>query len=213
VQTVLTAAAALTPLERIEDAVVILNDGVIEKIGTRAAIEIPKNAKRRDFPGAVLAPGMLDLHIHGAVGTDVMNTDDRGLAGMEEFLAKHGVTSYCPTTITAPVDKTLSALERLAERIEKSSKQSSDGVHARAVGVHMEGPFLSPKKRGVHPPESLLAPDVQLFERFWNAARGQISLMTVAPELEGASALIAAAAAKGVTWGTQTLTSPPRKQA
>lgn len=198
-QTVLTAAAALTPLERIEDAVLIINDGVIEKIGTRKAIEIPKSAKRHDFPGALLAPGMLDLHIHGAVGADVMNADGSALARMEEFLAKHGVTSYLPTTITAPVDKTLTALERLAERIEKNSRQSTDGVHARAVGIHMEGPFLSYKKRGVHPPESLLAPDVKLFERFWNAAHGRIALITIAPELDHASELIAAAAAKGVT--------------
>ncbi len=198
-RTVLTATAALTPVERIENAVVILSDGVIERIGTRDAIEIPKSAKRHDFPGALLAPGMLDLHIHGAVGADVMNADDGGLGNMEVFLATHGVTSYLPTTITAPVEKTLSALERLAQRIEKSPKQSGKGGQARAVGIHMEGPFLSHKKRGVHPPESLLAPDVKLFERFWNAAKGHIALMTVAPELDGAAELIRAAVAKGVT--------------
>lgn len=196
-KTVLTAGAALTPRERIENAVVVISDGVIEKIGTRKALEIPKSAKRHDFPDALLAPGMLDLHIHGAVGADVMNAEDAGLTKMEEFLVKHGVTSYLPTTITAPVDKTLTALERLAKRIEKSSEQSNHG--ARAVGIHMEGPFLSYKKRGVHPPESLLAPDVKLFERFWNAARGKISLITIAPELDHAAELISAATTKGVT--------------
>lgn len=182
-----------------ENPVVVISDGLIERIGPRAAVETPGGAQHLDFPGALLAPGMLDLHIHGAVGSDVMNADDRGLLAMEQFLAQHGVTGYCPTTITAPMDKTLSALERLGERIEKLSKPSVGGAGARAVGIHMEGPFLSHKKRGVHPPESLLAPNVKLFERFWNAAGGHIVLMTVAPELDGAAELIAAAVAKGVT--------------
>jgi N-acetylglucosamine-6-phosphate deacetylase len=199
VRTVLTAAAAFTPLERIENPVVIINDGAIEQIGPHGEIEILPNSQRHNFRDAILAPGMLDLHIHGAVGHDVMTADDAGLASMEKFLAKHGVTSYCPTTITAPVENTLSALERLATRIERWAKDAGDEVRARAVGIHMEGPFLSYKKRGVHPAESLLPPDVKLFDRFWDAARGHIALMTVAPELPRAAELIAAAVAKGVT--------------
>jgi N-acetylglucosamine-6-phosphate deacetylase len=199
VRTVLTAAAAFTPLEQIENPAVIISDGIIERIAPRGTIEIPSGSKRHDFADAVLAPGMLDLHIHGAVSQDVMTADERGLDSIEQFLATHGVTSYCPTTITAPVDATLSALERLAARIDRSQKHSSDGARARAVGIHMEGPFLSHKRRGVHPADSLLAPDVKLFQRFWETSRGHIALMTVAPELRGADELIAAAVAKGVT--------------
>jgi N-acetylglucosamine-6-phosphate deacetylase len=198
VRTVLTAAAAFTPLERIEDPVVIISDGAIQQIGARGAVEIPRNASQHNFPESILAPGMLDLHIHGAVGHDVMTADASGLGSMEAFLAQHGVTSYCPTTITAPIDPTLFALERLADRIEQIRK-SENGTRARPVGIHMEGPFLSHKKRGVHPAESILPPDLRLLERFWSAARGHIALMTVAPELPRADVLIAAAVAKGIT--------------
>jgi N-acetylglucosamine-6-phosphate deacetylase len=111
---------------------------------------------------------------------------------MEAHFAQHGVTSYCPTTVTAPLDMTLKALERLAY-------PSRPGVnHARPVGLHLEGPFISHAKRGVHPPQDLLAPSIELFEKFWNASEGKIALMTVAPELPGAPEMIRAAARRGV---------------
>lgn len=194
-QTVLTAAAALTPLERIENVAVVISDGVIERIGALAAIEIPKKATRHDFPNAQLAPGLLDIHIHGAMGHDVMTADSSGLAAMEDFLAQHGVTGYCPTTVTASLDSTLTALERLAKRIEKADASKP---RARPLGIHLEGPFISREKRGVHPQQDIVAPDVKLFERLWNAARGLVKVLTIAPELPGAPEVIAAAASKGV---------------
>jgi N-acetylglucosamine-6-phosphate deacetylase len=195
VQTVLTAAAALTPLERIENAAVVIRDGLIERIGPLSAIEISAKAKRHDFPSAQLVPGLLDIHIHGAVGNDVMTADSSGLAAMEDFLTQHGVTGYCPTTVTAPLDSTLTALERLAKRIEKADDAKP---RARPLGIHLEGPFISREKRGVHPQQDIVAPDVKLFERLWNAARGQVKVLTIAPELPGAPEVIAAAASKGV---------------
>jgi N-acetylglucosamine-6-phosphate deacetylase len=99
----------------------------------------------------------------------------------------------------------LRALERLANAIEKRERdcvrkdKNEDGKgRARPLGVHLEGPFISHARRGVHPPEDLLAPTLSLFERFWQAARGRIRMMTIAPELEGAPELIAEAARRGV---------------
>jgi N-acetylglucosamine-6-phosphate deacetylase len=96
------------------------------------------------------------------------------------------------------MDATLAALTRLADAIEVAEKSSAGELRARPVGIHLEGPFISHKRRGVHPPEDLLAPSVAAFDRFWQAARGHIRVLTIAPELPGAVDVIAEASARGV---------------
>ncbi|GAA3762169.1 N-acetylglucosamine-6-phosphate deacetylase [Terriglobus aquaticus] len=125
-----------------------------------------------------LAACYLDIHHHGAAGIDVMNASPRELQKMQRFLARHGVAKYLPTTITAPLDFTLGALDRLASLIEAD-------IHideAHPAGIHIEGPFLSHSKRGMHPAEFLQQPSIELFDRLQSAARGHIRLMTIAPE-------------------------------
>ena len=195
----LTAATLFTPLERIEQPLLLVEDGVIREVGSRAARAIPKGCRVIDFGDGIFAPGLIDIHIHGAAGRDVMQGDPDSLATIERFLAKHAVTSYLPTTITAPVDSTLAALESLANAIEAAGKrQDGDELRACPRGIHIEGPFLSHARRGVHPTENLLPPTLKMFERFWEAARGHIRVMTIAPELPGAPEVIADAARRGV---------------
>lgn len=192
--TVLTAASAITPLETISNPVLVMEDGVITRLGPRSSVEVPAGAKVLDFPGAVLAPGFIDLHIHGSAGHDVMDAAPAALAAIESFLAKHGVTSYCPTTVTAPIDATLRALERLGA----AAKSPAQPGRAYPIGIHLEGPFISAAKCGVHPVHDIQPPSVALFERLHSAASDHVRLMTVAPELPGADALIRAAVARGV---------------
>jgi len=194
----LTASALFTPLQKIEQPVVLLEDGKILEIDPRAALAIPSGCRIVDFGDAILAPTYLDIHIHGGAGHDVMETDPGALPALERLLAQHGVGGYLPTTITAPVEQTLGALERLADAIESGDATPGEGGRARPLGIHMEGPFLSHAKRGVHPPESILPPTIGMFNRFWEAARGRIRLMTIAPETEGAQEVIAEAARRGV---------------
>ncbi len=197
-KTVVTASLLLTPLKLIEQPMLVIEDGRIARLTSRAASEIPAGAVR-DFPGAVLAPGFIDIHIHGGAGHDLMSADDSALAGIEHSLARHGVTSYFPTTVTAALGETLAALERLAAAVERSSAaMRSEKARARPLGIHLEGPFLSHAKRGVHPPAHLQAPSLQVFERLWQAARGKVALMTIAPELPDAEIVIRAAADRGV---------------
>ena len=146
-----------------------------------------------DLPGALLAPALFDIHVHGAAGHDVMEGTADGVAHVSTLLAKHGVGAWLPTLVTAATDRTLRALDGLATLIEK---QTLPG--AVPLGLHMEGPFLSYAKRGVHPPEYLQAPSIELFDRFWQAARGNIRLITIAPELPGALELIQRASSLGV---------------
>src|SRR3954469_7981753 len=116
-KTAITAATMFTPLERVEHPVLVMEDGIISAVGTRDAVPIPSGAKHVDYPGAVLSPGFIDIHIHGAAGHDVMEGDSAALRAVEQLLANHGVTSYFPTTVTASVPKTLASLEKLGKAI------------------------------------------------------------------------------------------------
>src|SRR6476660_6798807 len=98
----LTAKALLTPLERIEHPIVMVEGKSIAKVTSQRETQIPAGAKHVDYGDCVLAPGLVDIHIHGSAGHDVMQPDEQGLRRMEEFLAKHGITSYYPTTVDAP---------------------------------------------------------------------------------------------------------------
>ncbi len=195
----LTASRLYTPLECIERPLVLIEGRNIVRIASQDSTTIPGGARLVDFGAAVLAPGLVDIHIHGSAGYDVMSADEADITGIERFLAGHGVTTYFPTTVTASIDEILSALDRLGDEVEKSQKDHESRMgRAQPLGIHLEGPFLSHIRRGVHPPAQLLRPSVELFERFWQAARGHIRFMTIAPELEGAKELITEAARRGV---------------
>ncbi len=194
----ITAAALFTPLERIDQPIVLIEDGLVTAIHARTTFASPGNARVVDFGHAILAPAFVDIHIHGAGGHDVMSSNGQPLSSMESVLAQHGVTSYLPTTVTAPMDLTLSSLDRLADAIEQAAHRNHEGHRANPRGIHLEGPFLSHVRRGVHPPENLLRPSMAVFDRLWQAARGHIKLMTIAPELDGALEVIEEAGKRGV---------------
>lgn len=195
----LTAKRLYTPLQQVEQPLVLVEGRRIVEVSTRAARQIPQGIRLVDFGDSVLSPGFVDIHIHGGAGHDVMEADPAGLPAVEQLLAKHGVTSYFPTTVTAPIDQTLSALDRLAAAIEQAeAAERSNSRRAQPLGIHLEGPFISHARRGVHPSQNLLPPTLEMFERFWQASRGHIRVMTIAPELEGARDVIAEAARRGL---------------
>jgi N-acetylglucosamine-6-phosphate deacetylase len=194
-----TAGKLFTPTDTIEHPVVLVEQGRVLEISDRNHRHVPPGVSISDFGNDVIAPGYVDLHIHGSAGCDVMDDAADALPAIERLLARHGVTGYFPTTVTAPMDATLRALERLADAIEnRALKNADDKARALPLGIHIEGPFISHARRGVHPPEDLLAPTLPLFERLWQAARGRIRMMTIAPELESALEVIAEASRRGV---------------
>jgi N-acetylglucosamine-6-phosphate deacetylase len=194
-----TANCLFTPLQRVEQPMLLVDDHVVVEVASLVAHPIPQGIRVVDFGDAILAPGFVDIHIHGGAGHDVMEASPSEFCAVEQLLFKHGVTSYFPTTVTATSEQTWSALDRLADAIESASRDDgSRRQRARPLGVHLEGPFLSHVRRGVHPPANLQLPSLPAFDRFWQAARGHIRIMTIAPELEGAEEVIAEAARRGV---------------
>jgi N-acetylglucosamine-6-phosphate deacetylase len=196
VRKVFRARRLFTPAESVEAAVLVVEDGVISSIFSQDFGALPADSEVADFGDAVLAPAYFDQHIHCCGGRDVMEATDAALTDVGCFLARHGVAGYLATTVTASMEATLASLSGLARIVQRGS----DGDRGRAVpvGIHLEGPFLSHEKRGVHPTELLLTPTVALFDRFWQAAEGQIKLMTIAPELPNAEEVIAYATRLGV---------------
>jgi N-acetylglucosamine-6-phosphate deacetylase len=173
---------------------VTIEEGRIAAISTRESGEMPVGARVLDFPSSTLAPAFFDVHIHGAMGHDLMEATPEALQAVASFLATRGVGNFLATTVTAPMDATLRSLEGLTKLLDLPPAESQ----AHAIGIHLEGPFLSHVKRGVHPPANLLEPDIATFDRFFDAAGGHIRLMTLAPELPGAAELAAHATARGV---------------
>jgi N-acetylglucosamine-6-phosphate deacetylase len=193
-RTVLTAERLWDGTKLLDLPVVVVEDGRIASISTRAANEAPGEAQVLDFPGATLGPALFDVHIHGAKGHDVMEATPAALDAMGGFLASRGTGSFLATTMTAPLNDILWSLSGLSKLLERPAVAGQ----ARPIGIHLEGPFLSHPKRGAQPAEHLLAPDIATFDRFFEAADGRIRLMTLAPELPGAVELAAHATARGV---------------
>lgn len=194
----LLAKTLLTPLVPRSNPVVLIEDGRIAAVGTRDEMTIPTDARIEDFGDAVLAPGMIDVHLHGGGGSDIMEATPDALAHVGRQLARHGVTSYLPTTVTAPWEDTLSALDRLAQILENPSRQLESEPCAQPLSLHLEGPFISHRRPGVHPLPHIQEPSLERFDALWNAARGHLGWMTIAPEREGALPVIRTASSRGV---------------
>jgi N-acetylglucosamine-6-phosphate deacetylase len=177
------------PLVSVEDGRVIC----IESLSTEDHERVPATYS---FPEATLVPAYVDIHIHGCAGHDVMEATPKALSAIGSYLASRGVGAYFPTTVTSPREETMRSLAGIAAEITRGVKAGS--CCATPLGIHLEGPFLSHRKRGVHSDALLEAPSIALFNRFWQASEGKICLMTIAPELPGAAELIAHATALGV---------------
>src|ERR1700756_4598880 len=144
-----TAGRLFSPTESIEHSVMLVEHGRVVDTSARRGRQVPAGVSTADFGNGVIAPGYVDLHIHGSAGYDVMDDTTEALPAIEQLLVRHGVTSYFPTTVTAPMDTTLRALERLADGIEKRERNDGDGkIRALPLGIHLEGPFISHARRG-----------------------------------------------------------------
>jgi len=150
-----------------------------------------------DGSGCTLLPGFIDVHIHGSAGADVMDATVEGLEKMSRFLVRHGVTGFYATTVTASRAATLAAVEnaaRYADSVSAGSEERAAG--ARMLGVHLEGPYLSPEFPGAQNPAHIRPPSTAEFGALLGA--GPVRIVTLAPEVEGADNLIGMAAAAGV---------------
>lgn len=197
--TAIYASRILTPQDEISDGVIVVEGSRIAALGHRDEIRVPSGAVDYVATGSTVVPGFVDVHIHGAGGHDVMEADERALDRITSTVAHHGTTSIVATTVSAPVDQTRHSLEGIARYVRSHRTEQDNGrLAAEIIGIHLEGPFISDSKRGVHPRDSLTKPSLQIFHDFLKAADGLVKIVTLAPELPDALALIEAAVSAGV---------------
>lgn len=124
-----------------------------------------------------IIPGMIDIHIHGAVGCDFMDGDVLSYAKIAKYLASEGVTSFLATTMTCPMSEIEAAIEALA-----SYQKDQPEAVANMVGIHLEGPFINRSKKGAQPEEAILKPSATQFNHLYELSNQSINLVTFAPE-------------------------------
>src|SRR5713226_9598939 len=194
--TLLHVGKAITPKGEIANAGILIRDGEIEMVGPRFGMELPSGATEVQATDSTAIPGFVDVHIHGAGGHDVMEANETALSTITGRLAAFGTTSLLATTITASADDTCRSVEGIAKYI--SGQYQTSDTRAEILGIHFEGPFLSKERRGVHPAEWLQLPSAELLQRFLQAAAGNARILTIAPELLGATPCIDAARSLGM---------------
>ena len=134
-----------------------------------------------DLHGQYVIPGLVDIHNHGNSGADFSDGDYDGLVKMAKYLAANGVTSFAPASMTLPYD-VLEAAYKTAAALKKNAPEGC----ARLMGINMEGPFFSEKKKGAQNASYLRLPDYAAFERLYNASEGLLRIADIAAELPGA---------------------------
>lgn len=151
-----------------------------------------------DVSGCTLLPGFIDVHIHGSAGGDVMDASFESLEKMSRFLVRHGITGFYATTVTASRQATLAAVENAARYMDASQSGNDENgpAGARVLGIHLEGPFLSPEFPGAQNPAFIRPASLEEFEEL--LAAGPVRMITLAPEEPGADALIEMALGAGV---------------
>jgi N-acetylglucosamine-6-phosphate deacetylase len=162
--------------------------GVIEAVGPAEPPGPAPGGGQPDVRGHWALPGFIDMHVHGGGGASFTEGDAQGASRAAAFHRRHGTTRIIASLVTAPADV-------LAGRASLLADLADDHV---IDGIHLEGPFLSAARCGAQDPRYLLAPDIAVFERLHAAARGWLRMITIAPELPGATGLIRAATSAGV---------------
>jgi N-acetylglucosamine-6-phosphate deacetylase len=156
-----------------------VSDGVIAEVGAGrpAAPDV-------DLADGVLVPGMVDLQVNGYFGVDLASADEVGWTTVVRRLPETGTTAFLPTFITGPVHELAASLRSTRSLLPRLP------VGARVLGVHLEGPFISLRRRGAHTPEWIIDPEPELLDELLEAGRGVLRVVTLAPERHGAMAAI-----------------------
>jgi N-acetylglucosamine-6-phosphate deacetylase len=158
-----------------------------------------------DARGAFVAPGFIDIHIHGSAGSDTMDATSSALARMAEFVSSHGVTGFLPTVMSSPIEQMLAATRAAAQAARtdinphgECDVRNPSRRGAQVLGVNIEGPFLNAAFKGAQPEQGIVSPNPAILHRILEVGGGHVRVMTIAPEMPGAVDIVKALASQGV---------------
>lgn len=180
------AKTLIGPKKDEHNVYVKIKDGYIKSIQKEIDEELPIKKV------SILAPGLIDTHIHGNTGYDTMDGEYESINQISKELAKYGVTAFCPTTLTAPMEKIKKALNSVAQAKEKGTEG------AEVIGVFIEGPYFTETHKGAHPTEYFKSPTEKEIDELIESAKGHISSIALAPEKEGCLEIIPYIVSKGI---------------
>ncbi|RAP75986.1 N-acetylglucosamine-6-phosphate deacetylase [Paenibacillus montanisoli] len=187
-------AAIYTPHGIVERGRLIVDDeGKISAID-EAGLAVDPEMPVQDVSGLLLVPGFIDVHIHGGNGFSVMAGELEHLDGISTYHAAHGTTAFLATTTTAPLERIIHALEAAASAVQNCRLGG-----AELAGIHLEGPYIDLKRRGAQSKDDIRTPSRLEIEQLLEAARQQIRLVTLAPEVEGGLDAVRQLTESGVT--------------
>lgn len=167
-------------IDKIEKGSVLIENGKIKEINPTT----PYEGETIDANGLYLSPGFIDVHIHGSAGYDTMDGTFKAINEIAKAIAKHGTTSFTPTTMTVASEDILQSMKVIKE----AKLNGTDG--ANVLGAHLEGPFISPKAIGAQNPKYVLAPSIENFNKIVEDYEDAVVSITLAPEVDGAEELI-----------------------
>ncbi len=181
-----------TPYQMHSDCLLQIRNGRVAGIHQKA--DAPEISRGQEIyvPGATVAPGLIDLHVHGAVGRDLMDGTLQSLLSVSAGLASHGTTSFLPTTFSA----TDADLENVVCQLAAHCGSVTEG--ACPIGIHLEGPYLNPLRCGTHDPSCLREADLHSFHRLLELSGNSIRRITIAPEMDSGLRLTRAAVRNGI---------------
>lgn len=190
--TAIVGGTAVTPDREIPDSLVVLDGDRIAFVGARSEGEPPPGARLVEAAGLRVLPGLIDTHVHGSYGDDVMLHGEEGIRRISRRFPRHGTTAWLPSTISARHEELLAAVRCCVE-----ARQGGTGG-AEIVGLHVEGPYISLKRRGAQPAEGVRDPDFDEVDELLAAGEGQIRVVTLAPERPGGLELVRRLAGAGI---------------
>jgi N-acetylglucosamine-6-phosphate deacetylase len=184
----------MTGFAAMEHCAVLIEDGVVADVFSKKRFEqrhFAPDTEIIDVGDSYIAPGFIDTHIHGFGGFGTDDASTESVIEMSRLLTRCGVTAFNPTLYPSEPEEMLRAVANVSAAIGREPG-------ARIMGLHLEGPFLSPERLGVQRPETLRTVDIPYMERLWEAAGGHIVNMTVAPEIKGMRELALFCIKKGI---------------
>ncbi|MBI3990049.1 MAG: N-acetylglucosamine-6-phosphate deacetylase [candidate division NC10 bacterium] len=183
-------ARLLTPDQEIEGGYLIVQEGQIVEVGPSSNLKADdfKGAEVYDLQGKILAPGFIDLQVNGGGGRDLLEGSEGAVEAVARFHLRHGTTSFLPTLITSPPSELFAAIQAIRGFLRK--RDPEEEPVSEILSIHLEGPYISEEKRGVHPSEWIRPPSLPELREYWAASGGLLKLVTLAPEQPGGLELI-----------------------